>query len=183
MILKSTNPLSMQSQEWLTNALLALMEEKEFKNISITEITAKADLSRRTFYRVFGTKEDVLIYYTDKLYSEFLLLLKQETDRRFTVIVKLYFQFWYRNKHFLELLRHSGMLMFMTDQYFKLFPEVFQIVKANNPLIYNAEALSYAMAFSVGGMLSILIKWTEDGMVKTPEEIMQLMEIVFPYSK
>lgn len=88
-----TNPIAIQSQEWLINALLALMEEKAFKKISITEIAAKADLSRRTFYRIFGTKEDVLICYTDKLYGEFLQLLEQQTDRRFTVTVRLYFEF------------------------------------------------------------------------------------------
>jgi len=53
MIQEITNPIAIQSREWLTNALLVLMEEKEFKNISITEIATKADLSRRTFYRIF----------------------------------------------------------------------------------------------------------------------------------
>jgi len=59
MIQEITNPIAIQSREWLTNALLVLMEEKEFKNISITEIATKADLSRRTFYRIFETKEDM----------------------------------------------------------------------------------------------------------------------------
>jgi len=74
------------------------------------------------------------------------------------------------------------MLAFMMNQYSRLFPEVFQIVKGNHSLAHNTEALSYAMAFSAGGLLSILLKWAEDGMDKTPEEIMQLMEFVFPYS-
>lgn len=182
MIQKITNPIAIQSREWLTNALLVLMEEKEFKNISITEIAEKADLSRRTFYRIFETKEDILVYYTDKLYSEFLQLLNQESDNRFVVTIRLYFQFWYEHRHFLELLRRNEMLPFMMSQYSRLFPEVFQIVKTNHPLAHNTEALSYAMAFSAGGLLSILLKWAEDGMDKTPEEIMQLMEFIFPYS-
>lgn len=74
------------------------------------------------------------------------------------------------------------MLQFIMNQYSELFPEVFQMVKGNHPLADNIEALSYAMAFSAGGLLSILLKWAEDGMDKTPEEIMQLMELVFPYS-
>lgn len=182
MIKEITNPIAIQSREWLTNALLVLMEEKEFKNISITEIATKADLSRRTFYRIFETKEDILVYYTDKLFSEFLQLLNQESDHHFAVTIRLYFQFWYEHRNFLELLRRNEMLPFIMNQYSRLFPEVFQIIKGNHPLAHNTEALSYAMAFSAGGLLSILLKWAEGGMDKTPEEIMQLMEFVFPYS-
>ncbi|MDR1630383.1 MAG: TetR/AcrR family transcriptional regulator [Oscillospiraceae bacterium] len=180
MLHKLTNPIALQSREWLTDALLSLMEEKAFKNISITEIAEKADLSRRTFYRIFETKEDVLINYTEQLYDEFLQLLNRETDRRFTVTVRLYFEFWYRHKHFLGLLKQSEMLLFMMNQYTRLFPKIFQMLKGNHPLAHNEEALSYAMAFSAGGLLSILLKWAEDGMDKTPEEIMKIMEFVFP---
>ena len=180
MIHKTTNPIAMQSRKWLTDALLLLMEKRPFKNISITDIAEKADLSRRTFYRIFETKEDILIYYADELYGEFLQLLNRETDRRFTVTVRLYFEFWYRHKHFLGLLKQSEMLPFMMNQYTRLFPKVFQMLKGNHPLAHNEEALSYAMAFSAGGLLSILLKWAEDGMDKTPEEIMKIMEFIFP---
>ncbi|MBW4828115.1 MAG: TetR/AcrR family transcriptional regulator [Clostridiaceae bacterium] len=182
MIEKITNHIAIQSQEWFANSLLELMEEKKFSNITITEIAAKADLSRRTFYRIFETKIDILVYYTDKLYDEFLELLKLESNPHFTAIIRLYFEFWYQNKHFLELLRRSEMLPFMMNQYTRMFPKVFQIIKGNHPLAHNADALSYAMAFSAGGLLSILLKWAEDGMNKTPEEIMKLMELIFPYS-
>ncbi len=170
----------MQSRKWLTDALLSLMEEKAFEDISITEIARKADLSRRTFYRIFETKEDILICYADELYGKFLELLNRETDRRFTVTVRLYFEFWYRHRHFLELLKQSEMLPFMMNQYTSLFPKVFQTLKGDHPLAHNEEALSYAMAFSAGGLLSILLRWAEDGMDKTPEDIMRLMEFIFP---
>ncbi len=45
----------------ITNALISLMEEKDYNSISITDITSKAGLSRVTYYRHFDTKEDVLI--------------------------------------------------------------------------------------------------------------------------
>ena len=177
---KITNPIAIQSRKWLTEALLSLMEIKAFKDIGITEIAKKADLSRRTFYRIFETKEDILIYYAEGLYGEFLQSLNRETDRRFTVTVRIYFEFWYRHKYFLELLRKSGMLPFVMSQYTRLFPKIFQLLKGNHPLAHNEEALAYAMAFSAGGLLSVLLKWAEDGMDKTPEEIMRLMEFIFP---
>lgn len=51
------NPIALRSREWLTNALLELMKDKPFHEISISEIAEKADLSRRTFYRFFLPKK------------------------------------------------------------------------------------------------------------------------------
>lgn len=78
------------------------------------------------------------------------------------------------------LLKQNEMLPFMMNQYMRLFPNVFQLIRGSHPLSYDEDALSYAMAFSAGGLLSILLKWVDDGMDKAPQEIMQLMELVFP---
>jgi AcrR family transcriptional regulator len=134
MIQAVTNPLAIRSQEWLANALLLLMEEKEFKDVSVKEIAAKADLSRRTFYRVFETKEDPLIWHLNTLYQEFLAELQARSCRQFEDVLTLYLNFWYRHKHFFELLKRSDLLAFMLNQYLRVFPEVFQIVKGNYPL-------------------------------------------------
>lgn len=45
---KKENPLAVQSKQWILTALLALMEEKSYNNISIKELTAKAALDRKT---------------------------------------------------------------------------------------------------------------------------------------
>lgn len=41
MIQEVKNPLAIRSQEWLANALLSLMEEKDFRDISIKEIAER----------------------------------------------------------------------------------------------------------------------------------------------
>ena len=180
MIHDATNPLAIQSQEWLTRALISLLESKEYNNVTITEIAAKADLSRRTFYRAFDSKEDILVYYCNKLFKEFLGLLQQETEHSYTSVIYLYFQFWHNHKHFLQILQKNNLLTFLIAQYSVLFPKVFQLIKGNHSLSGNAEAFSYAMAYSAGGLLHMLLKWAEDGMVKTPAEIMGIIETIFP---
>ena len=57
---RKENPISIQSKQWLLDALLTLMEEKDFQSITITELTERACLDRKTFYRNFRSKEDVL---------------------------------------------------------------------------------------------------------------------------
>ena len=57
---RSMNPSSRRSRRWITKALLELMMDKPYQKISITEIAEEADVVRRTFYRNFESKEDVI---------------------------------------------------------------------------------------------------------------------------
>ena len=42
---------SIRSKTLIRNALLSLMQEKEFEKITVTDIVSKADINRGTFYR------------------------------------------------------------------------------------------------------------------------------------
>ncbi len=48
------------ARERIVAALTALMSEKDYASITITEITQKADVSRMTYYRNYSSKEDIL---------------------------------------------------------------------------------------------------------------------------
>ena len=54
------NPVAVQSKQMLLNALLELMEKKAYSSISIKELAECAGLDRKTFYRNFDSKEEVL---------------------------------------------------------------------------------------------------------------------------
>ena len=43
----------------ITEALLDLLAEKELDKITVSEITAKAEVGRVSFYRNYKTKEDI----------------------------------------------------------------------------------------------------------------------------
>jgi AcrR family transcriptional regulator len=49
-----------RSRKALRKALLALLEQKPFDQITIREITARADVGYATFFRHFATKDDLL---------------------------------------------------------------------------------------------------------------------------
>jgi AcrR family transcriptional regulator len=44
----------------MENALLQLLETENFQEITIQEITDRARVSRRTFYRNYSSKEEIL---------------------------------------------------------------------------------------------------------------------------
>ncbi len=58
---KEANQLTKESLE---TALLFLIEKKELKHISVSELVRKAGVSRNAFYRNYKSKEEILeIYY------------------------------------------------------------------------------------------------------------------------
>ena len=56
----------------LADALIELLKEKEFNQISINDITTKSGFSRMSYYRNFDSVDDILDYYLDFKTSEFL---------------------------------------------------------------------------------------------------------------
>src|SRR5699024_1390636 len=48
------------TKECIETALLVLMKDKDFKDISITDIVKRAGVSRSAYYRNYSSKEDIL---------------------------------------------------------------------------------------------------------------------------
>lgn len=65
-----TNPTALKSQQWLTDSLISLMNEKPYSQITIGEICKRADLSRQTFYNFFDAKEEIIHFYIRNKYEK-----------------------------------------------------------------------------------------------------------------
>lgn len=44
-------------------ALMILLQQKRYEDITVSEITSKAGVSRMTYYRTYSSKEDIIIQY------------------------------------------------------------------------------------------------------------------------
>jgi len=61
---------ALKTRQLLQDALLALLHEHPFENIEIQAITDKADTARVTFYRHYGTKEELLADVIETVYQQ-----------------------------------------------------------------------------------------------------------------
>ena len=65
-----------QSREWIAEAFFNLLKKKKYESITVSEIVKKADLSRRTFYRVFENKYDIIKYMLEKIMPDWKIRKK-----------------------------------------------------------------------------------------------------------
>ena len=61
-----------RSKTYIAEALIALLKNNKFQDISINDIINKAGVSRMTFYRQFYDKKEVLKYILDKRTDEYI---------------------------------------------------------------------------------------------------------------
>ena len=102
----SNNPSAVRSQKEITDALLVLMQDYPYNEITVKQILLESKLARKTFYRNFESKDDVL-------YS----LLKSNLEEYFDIVnnargevLDTIFEFAERNRELLMLLDKNNML-------------------------------------------------------------------------
>ncbi|MBC2582384.1 TetR/AcrR family transcriptional regulator [Clostridium sp. DJ247] len=171
----SLNPISVQSKEWIIASLLELLSEKPYNQITITEIASRAQLARRTFYRNFDSKEDILNLYIQKLCSEYIESLREEKTLKVYNIAKVYFTFWNKHLNFLIVMEKNDLLYMILQKYNQYLPMIHQKLKGQDQ---DNNVLEYILAFSAGGFWNMLIKWIHKGAKQTPDEMASLVNII-----
>lgn len=160
-----------QSRSWLMESLVRLMSKKDYNQITVTEISDNALLSRRTFYRNFNSKEDILEAYCHNLCQDYMERLNDETDLSLSHITKVYFSFWQKHIEFLRILDKNHMLFFLLEKYNEFLPVIYQIYKGKDNDFGNESETAYGIRFSAGGFWNLLSQWLKSDIAETPIEM------------
>ena len=172
------NSISNQSKLWMENALLKLMETENFQEITIQEIADHAQVSRRTFYRNYSSKEEILEGRFNKIWLEYRMIIRQQKNLSLPTIARVLFTQIQKHHEFLSLLNRQQLLPGLLTRIDELLPPAFYEVKGET-LPFSKESIRYALAFSAGGFMRIVILWLNDKTQKPPDEIAALVEDFF----
>lgn len=146
------------------DAVIELMNEKDFDNIKILDITRKANVSRMTFYKYYYSKEEVVVNYLHEVVAGYMELSEGRIFRDFPNYENTLQAFEYFDKYaafFLGMAR-AGL-------YSLLIEAVNEYVEAR--IIPNYDAAPYQVYYYAGAILNIFIKWEENGKDVPKEQI------------
>lgn len=163
---KHTNKTAVHSQHMVVQALFRLMKHKPFQQISVTEICEEAALGRKTFYRNFDQKEDVVEFWLD-------ILCAQYREELFSVpqgqMLSRHCAFLKTHKDTLVVLYNNG-LHPMTERKFSVFLQDAMPLWSTDPVEQE-----YRSQYILAGIEAVIRLWFTRGF---PESIEQIADIV-----
>ena len=163
-----------KSIERISNAMLEVLKEKEFDSISITEICSKAEVARKTFYRNFNNKEDVIKSSIDLKLSEFTSTGVLNKVIKPIEISESYIQFWYDRKDFLKLLFERNLFGILNYKYDIYMQDLRRLMKGDEE---ETPEIEYFLKFISGGFWNVLQTWVRKDFKESPKELAKLTAI------
>ncbi|QQZ61218.1 TetR/AcrR family transcriptional regulator [Paenibacillus sonchi] len=153
-------------KEEIARAFFQLFEEKDFSEISIKEITLKAQVSRVSFYRNFTSKEDILRYYIQQKMSNWRHTTDLVKAPNFKLVIADLFEHYKQHSEFYLLLYKRG--------FSYLILEDIQAVWGARENQTNKNA--YVYAYLTYGLFGWINEWFARGMQESTEGILRLFE-------
>ncbi|MBD5085449.1 MAG: TetR/AcrR family transcriptional regulator [Clostridiales bacterium] len=166
------NPSALRSKDWLRKALLQLLAERKYTQITIKEICAKADLSRQTFYQMFDSKDEVMEYHFMTLFQEFSQNCNDFEHITISDITCQFFQFFYQHRKFVKELIENNMT-YILEQQFEIYLRQIALFRSLNDKETHPD---YSLAYIAGALTQILIHWFQCGFDLSAEEAGNMTE-------
>lgn len=169
--------------ELMNQALLTLLEKKDFEFITVTEITKKAGVNRSTFYLHYDSVNELLEETLENINKQFvdsfqikppqIITSKEEAFLLTDDLLTSYLTFVKCNKRIFKLIHQKPHLFHTKQTYQKMYDEIFypaisQFLSQETEKIYNLE-------FFTGGVSAIVRKWID---LDCATEIDELISII-----
>lgn len=182
---RSTDRRIMRTRMAIRNALVALIEEKGFDSVTVSDITDRADINRGTFYLHFHDKYELLEQTTNEVVHDLECIVIEakplaktnfySVDQPLPMIVEL-FRYIKTNEQLIRaLLGLSGATNFIT-KIRKIMEKhiILSFLNGNNDekLLVPKE---YLVAYIMHAHLGIVQTWVDSGCQESPQEMAAIL--------
>lgn len=170
-----------KTKKGLRCALFELIKQKDIKDISVTELTQKAEINRSTFYFYYKDIYDMMEQIQDEIYTAIDNELIQ-TDLKFNKLsdYTTYIQ------RFLEYSKENNEIckfVIMNDCQNKLAKKILDALLKNVPdskLGYEpTDSRYYLTTFAINAIQGTIIEWINDGMQVPAEEMAAFLSMTY----
>ncbi len=165
------NPTALKSQQWLTQTLLELMEEKPYVDISIMDICKKADLSRQTFYNYFESKDDLFRYLLRSTYDKKLNSLTEipSSDEAISAFVSVVRE----NPRMVNAIVKNNMGNLVSDE---IFNAITQFLNRFIPNFEHQPDFAYHVVLLSGALTHFMLYYARTNKELSEKEMTKILE-------
>lgn len=179
----------------MDEALIQLLEKKEFEYISIKEICEKAGVNRSTFYLHYDNTDDLLKETVETINKRFFEGFEKEripkadvksADKNnlfliTPVYLKPYLVFVRDNKKLYKLI-HSKPDLFQSEKAFNImYTELFQPIL--DKFEVKKENQPYVFEYYSKGLIAMIMKWVDLDFEKPIDELIEIITDTFSVYK
>ena len=162
---KKRNSVNVFAKDCIAMALIKLMKQKKYEDITITEIADTAGVSRVTYYRNYSSKEEIITYYMDELGYK----LKEEISQHnpsgdIYTSALAFFQYWVNHSDFLTCLQKANLSYMLLEHMNKTIS-----------MFATTPRRKYEVCFHIGSMHNVMFEWVKGGMKESSEEMATIL--------
>ena len=156
----------------MADAVVDMLAQKSYVDITGTDIVNTAQVARVSFYRNFNSISDVVDYITDELANEFidkiLPVLNSNDENKWREFLFDFINNALNNRGKIEAINLQNTAVLFSH----LNTKMQMYVNVNSNKTISDKYTSYVKACLINNVVK---KWIDDGMVETPEEIINYL--------
>jgi len=153
-----------EAKSYIIEALIKLLEKKNYNSIRIDQIVNTAGVSRSTFYRCFHTKDEIINGYLKQKEQEFLHRIGTENHNIKDAVYTAFLTFK-ENKIFFELLEKNHLSFLYLEYMNAAMATSFTSTFAVDP---------FQSYFYSGALYNISIYWLKNGFLQSVNDMTEL---------
>lgn len=156
-----------ESQQKIEKAFVELLQTKDIKNITVSDIIKKTDLNRSTFYANYIDIYDLADKVREALEADFSSLFSD-------------YDYFNERTGALKMFTHIKENQIFYNTYFKLCYDDSHLISVYDPLRAEREhvnsLITYHIEFFRNGLNAIIKLWLKNGCKESPEEMADVLK-------
>lgn len=163
-----------RTKKAIITALIEMLTEKELSEITVTELTERAEINRKTFYLHYNRIEDIISDFGEDVLSYTENVLRTHIEKYGRIDIAVLFEAVNTaitdNLEFFKMFVRSGAYHIFIST--RLRSEYIKSLRASLAIYFNGGMLlsPFVMEFIVSGVTSVYIRWLETDTPTVPLE-------------
>lgn len=169
------NPSALRSKKEITETLLLLMKEYAYGEITVKHILLESKVSRKTFYRNFTSKDDVLLSYIDQIIEAYVRRIIGGREYDIFSVLNVIIDFCEEHKEMLILLKYNKLFYVLLERWNVLLPQMHQKMIKEVSDIMKQQEQRCLIAFNIGAIWNVVGMWLEENMESPPQTLKKIL--------